>query len=108
MSREASEIAISREFARQGQLNKHIILSLISLQATHSACLKLLERLAKDAYGDEFAIDEKKIDEIISDLRWERGKYSFGDLITAIDDESWTQDVRDLFKMYLPLIGIGE
>jgi len=112
MSRETSEIAIGKEFARLGNINKHVILSLISLQAAQSACLRLLRLIEEKNVFEEDLTDElviiEKIHKMIPDLMWEQGKYSFDDLRTTIEGGPFSQDMKNLFKTYLTLMGISE
>ncbi len=79
---------------RQGIINKHIILSLMSQQ---------IALTAEDAIEDR-----DKLNEIVMDLTLERGKYTFADLIAAIRAEGFNEDIKAVFKIYLDLLGIKE
>jgi len=92
MSRETSEIAIGREFERQGRLNSYLVLGFIRLQI--------------EAQTEVPEID--KIREIVNDLTLDRGKYSFHDLFTALNEEDFSEERKVMFNTCLELIGIRE
>ena len=79
---------------RQGIINKYIILSLISQQ---------IALTAEDALEDR-----DKLNEIVTDLTLERGRYTFADLIAAIRAEGFSDDTKAIFKVHLDLLGIKE
>jgi len=79
---------------RQGIINKQIILSLISQQ---------IALTAEDALEDR-----DKLNEIVMDLTFERGKHSFSDLIAAVRAEGFSEDTKAIFKIHLDLLGIKE
>jgi len=79
---------------RQGLINKYIILSLISQQIALTAEDEIKER--------------DKLNEILMDLTFDRGRYSFADFIAAVEVEKFSDDIKTIFKIYLDLLGIRE
>jgi hypothetical protein len=79
---------------RQGIINKHIILSLMSQQIALTA--------------EDTLEDRDKLNEIVMDLTLERGRYTFADLIAAVRAEGFSEDTKAIFKIHLDLLGIKE
>lgn len=92
MSREATEIAISDRFARQGRLNAYLVLGFIRLQI--------------EAQNEVQELD--KIREILDDLILNLGEYSFHDLFIALNEGDFSEKRKAMFNACLELIGIRE
>ena len=92
MSRETSEIAIGREFERQGRLNAYLVLGFIRLQI--------------EAQTEVPEID--KIREIIVDLTLDQGEYTFNDLLIVLNEGDFSEERKAMFNACLELIGIRE
>jgi len=92
MSREFAEREIGRMFGRQGRLNSYLVLGFIRLQI--------------EAQTEVPEID--KIREIVNDLIFDRGEYSFHDLLTALNEENFSEERKVMFNTCLELIGIKE
>jgi len=85
---------VAQMVERQGLINKYIILSLISQQIVLTA--------------EDQIEDRDKLNEIVMDLILDRGRYSFADFIVAVKAEKFSDDIKDIFKIYLDLLGIKE
>jgi len=85
---------VAQMVERQGLINKYIILSLISQQIALTA-------------EDEIE-NRDKLNEIVMDLIFDRGRSSFADFVAAVEAEKFSDDIKAVFKIYLDLLGIRE
>ncbi len=85
---------VAQMVERQGIINKHIFLSLMSQQIALTA--------------EDTLEDRDKLNEIVMDLTLERGRYTFADLIAAVRAEGFSEDTKAIFKIHLDLLGIKE
>jgi len=83
---------IGQMVERQNLINRYVILALISQQ---------IALTAEDALEDR-----DKLNEIVMDLTFDRGKYSFADFIVAVESEEFSDDTKAVFKIYLDFLGM--
>lgn len=92
-SREHMEGAIGAMFVRQANLNRIMVLNLMSLHT---------ERVKADLQ------DPERMHEILDDLMFSTGEFTTDDLLAVIKAESFDDSLKKTFEMYLEYLGIRE
>jgi len=103
LSREATERGIGALLERQRRLNVHLVLGFIRSQIDF---VRKTSDEAQNEVSEVSGID--KITEIIDDLTLDLGEYSFHDLLTALNEEDFSEERKAMFNACLDLIGIRD
>jgi len=122
MSRESMEVAISRIFEKQEQLNRLLVFNLISLEndlLVERGRVQLMEKTFVEAnifenWPPRTDIDGELVDiettdklsEILTDLAFDRGPHTVQDLIDEVNQKDFAPDKKELFKSLLTQMGI--